>query len=259
MTIRIDGPAPGLGLNLTDYSGQMNATGQCLTWCTVDSPDLEVVDESIVEIRPRAGNLALRAPEFSMGPQLSETAGFPAAFHERDVLDYLGVDTNLDGSCFSLAAVCDLEALINSPQTLFAICSKQKSVRLLRQADRYIVKHNGQDILEGPAEWDAAGVFLAILSASDGKVRFRVRDLTKTGEIGEVAFENPHEQPCSVVFAADQIAEKPDAPTPSAPRSWRGHFLEMLAFDTDILSEGDALELLDRYFTEIYVESPSRV
>ena len=248
MVIRIDGPAPGLGLNITDYSGKMN----CLSWCTVDPRDLTMNGDYITSISPRSGDLLLVAPEFSTGPKLSDAAGYPAALHERDVLDYLAAKTQLDGSTFSLAAVCDLDALLNSPQNIFSLSSKKKNLRLIRQADGFVVKTMGQDLFVGEKEWPNTGPFLAILSASDGVLRVRIRDASKTGAISECPFENPNTAGCDAIFGAEMVGDAADAPTPSGPRSWRGSMLDMLIFGHDILAGGDDLPLLDQYFTEIY-------
>ncbi|MFT7494396.1 MAG: hypothetical protein ACI9RO_001851 [Alteromonas macleodii] len=248
MVIRIDGPAPKLCLNITDYSGKM----PCLSWCTVDSRDLTMRGDHIVAIAPRAGTLHLSAPEFSTGPKLSDASGFPATHHERDALDYLATPTALDGSNFTLAAVCLSEAKLKSPQNIFSLCSPKKNLRVLRQADGFMIKALGQDVLVGEEEWPQIGPCLVTMSASNGMLRLRIRDLAKTGAIAETPFENPNTPGCHAVFGADQLGLAADTPTPSPSRSWRGHLLEMLVFDHDILTQGTALSLLDQYFTEIY-------
>lgn len=253
MTIKIEGPAPQLGLNITDFSHRMNADGHCLSWCTVDPADLTIVDDHIVAIAPRAGTFGLETPEFSVGPALSEASGFPSAFHARDVLDYLAFESPLDGSCFSIVAICETEELIKTAQNVFAIGSRNRSVKLLREGERFIVKIPGKDQFTGENEWTQQGVFMAIMSVSDGMMRLRFRDASLTGEIAQLEFENPNTAPSQIVFAADHVATIPDSPTPSAPRSWRGHFHDMLTFDNDILRDGPALALLDQYFAEVYL------
>lgn len=252
MVLKIDGPAPGLGLNITNFSGQMD----CLSWCTIDERDLTMTGDNITSVSPRSGTLPLSAPEFSMGPLLSQAADYPAALHERDTLDYLATKTKLDGSTFSLAAVGNIETLLGSPQNIFSICSPKKNVRLMRQRDKYVVKALGEDLLETPADWSQVGPFLAIMSASRGKLKMRIRDLRSTGKIVKKTFQNPNAPGCYVVFGADQVGNEAQAPTPSGPRSWRGHMLEMLIFEQDILGGGTALSLLDQYFSEVYAGGP---
>ncbi|WP_282029805.1 hypothetical protein [Paracoccus marcusii] len=253
--LKIEGPRPAVDLQVKNYTLDMAACADCVSWITLDLPDMELLDGHVCSVRPRVGTVPLTAPAFSRGPLPGKWEGMVCADHVRDTLDYLYLaDVPLDAENFSLASVVAAETGVKPFQNLMALAASGPSLRLVKHEGLFSIRMQNDEIVNSEPDWRAAGPYLVIMSASGGQVRLRISDRVRKGAVHEAAYTSALTGPLNVVLGADQVAFEPDRPTPSTPRGWRGQSMELWVFDTDILAEVNAspLAMVGQYFSKTY-------
>lgn len=255
--LNIHAPRPAFELNAPNFTEDMTDAGHCRAWFTADRPDITLSHKGeLISIDGRIGTERIVPAAFGTAPGWGQVDGnLPGLVHRRDILDHACFDCAwLQTALFSVAVIALADADMNRPQNLISVASGGRNLRIMHDGRVFWVKENGVDVIEKTDAKPNPGPFLAVLSASDGKVRLAIHrpdgaaDEMTADKLVDIA------QPIRVVLAADQIAEEPDRPTPSPPRSWRGRIFDALAFDTDILADtaGPQRTILLRYLQTVY-------
>ena len=254
--ITIASRAPKFDIDAPNFTRAMGDAGHCRSWFTMDEPDIVLTAEgTLSSVSGRLGEATLFPAPFATPPRLGIMHGEMAGLiHERDRLDHVFFECPwLETTQFAIASIAMAEASVNRPQNLASVSCGPRNLRVIYDGSSLTVKENGVDVCN-IADVATKGAFLAVLSASNGAVRLMMcRD---NGQIATAEAERTVDigSPIRVVLGADQIAEEPDRPTPSPPRSWRGAFFDALAFDRDILdgNHDRQMNLLLQYFNRVY-------
>lgn len=259
MLIKIDSPAPKFWVNSRNFTREMEQLGACRSWFTIDLPDLDLQDGTITSVRPRIGSGRLVAAPFGTAPIFAEAGQYKAAIHKRDTLDHLTVEAPwIKPENFSLAVIASADPGVKTPQNIASIAGSGRALRIVLADRAFWLRAQSEEVLTTDSICDdEPGPFLIILSASESRVRLRIKNASRTSDIYSEEYVPDLPAPLRLVLGADQVAEKPGRPVPSAPRSWRGATFELLAFSTDILVDVDSAEvkLVDSYFNQVYGSS----
>ena len=251
--VEIIGGAPTVDLGVRNFSAEMENLG-LLSWCSFDSSVATIEGGRITEVLPRAGMHGLIKTADSAGPQPVTRLGYGGGKMVDETLCYLYSPAQIDEADFTIAMIWYMDAHSAAGQDLLSCYGGGSALRLWQLGSKVDCRFQSTTLIAGTDDVNQPGVFLSIMSASDGTVRLRTRSPTFTENVLTAARTPTLGSNCRAVFGSDEIADGASGANPSITRSMKDTVLDTFVFGRDIMSDpGDpALALIDQYFSEVY-------